>query len=69
MRTLIYKRTHLGDPDLFGTFGINDCMGEVRARQFDAVIGVGGIGDWLSRSSSRPLQHHSFPAILSSAWS
>lgn len=44
MRVLIYKRTHNGDPDRFGRFGINDCMGSVRARQFDAVIGVGGIG-------------------------
>lgn len=44
MRTLIYKRTHPGDPDATGWFGINDCMGPVRAREFDAVIGVGGIG-------------------------
>ena len=44
MRVLIYKRTHNGDPDRFGRFGINDCMGRVRARQFDAVVGVGGIG-------------------------
>jgi hypothetical protein len=43
-RVLIYKRTHHGDPDHFGQFGINDCMGQVRARNFDAVIGVGGIG-------------------------
>ena len=41
---LIYKRTHNGDPDRFGHFGINDCMGQLRARRFDAVIGVGGIG-------------------------
>jgi hypothetical protein len=45
MRTLIYKRTHIGDPDpKTGVFGIHDCMGSVRARQFGAVIGVGGIG-------------------------
>lgn len=44
MRVLIYKRTHHGDPDVYGQFGINDCMGRVRAREFDAVIGVGGIG-------------------------
>lgn len=44
MRVLIYKRTHNGDPDRFGRFGINDCMGRVRSRRFDAVIGVGGIG-------------------------
>lgn len=45
MRTLIYKRTHIGDPDPeTGVFGNNDCMGSVRERQFDAVIGIGGIG-------------------------
>lgn len=45
MRTLIYKRTHSGDPDPeTGVFGNNDCMGQVRGRSFDAVIGVGGIG-------------------------
>lgn len=43
-RTLIYKRTHPGDPDALGRFGIEDCMGRVRAWNFDAVIGVGGIG-------------------------
>lgn len=37
-------RTHNGDPDRFGRFGMNDCMGRVRARQFDAVVGVSGIG-------------------------
>lgn len=44
MRTLIYKRTHTGDPDRNGWFGIYDCMGHVRTWEFDAVIGVGGIG-------------------------
>lgn len=44
MRTLIYKRTHPGDPDAAGRFGIHDCMGKVRLWDFDAVIGVGGIG-------------------------
>ncbi len=43
MRTLIYKRTHPGDPDLDGRFGIDDCMGRVRSWKFDAVIGVGGM--------------------------
>lgn len=43
-RTLIYKRTHPGDPDEFGRFGIEDCMGQVRAWDFESVIGVGGIG-------------------------
>ncbi|MGE8334033.1 hypothetical protein [Pseudomonas laurylsulfatiphila] len=44
MRILTYKRTHTGDPDCSGQFGINDCMGRVRNWSFDAVIGVGGIG-------------------------
>ncbi len=45
MRTLVYKRTHNGDPDERGTFGVNDCMGSVRGWEFEAVIGVGGTGD------------------------
>ena len=44
MRTLIYKRTHDGDPDAKGQFGIQDCMGRVRNCAFEAVIGIGGIG-------------------------
>src|SRR5580765_289708 len=44
MRILIYKRTHIGDPDEKGRFGIYDCMGSVRDHRYDAVIGVGGIG-------------------------
>lgn len=45
MPTLIYKRTHSGDPDpCTGTFGNHDCMGGVRGWPFDAVIGVGGMG-------------------------
>ncbi len=45
MRTLIYKRTHTGDPDPHtGVFGNRDCMKTVRGRRFDAVIGIGGIG-------------------------
>ncbi len=44
MRVLIYKRTHQGDPDAGGCFGANDCMGSFRGRQFEAVIGIGGIG-------------------------
>ena len=40
MQTLIYKRTHKGDPDKQGRFGIHDCMGRVRSRDFDAVIGM-----------------------------
>jgi hypothetical protein len=45
MRTLIYKRTHSGDPDPeTGVFGNHDCMGKVRDWPFDAVIGIGGVG-------------------------
>ena len=44
MRVLVYKRTHNGDPDTSGCFGVYDCMGAVRDWEFDAVIGVGGIG-------------------------
>ena len=44
MRILTYKRTHVGDPDSLGRFGINDCMGRIRAFHYEAVIGVGGVG-------------------------
>jgi hypothetical protein len=44
IRILTYKRTHTGDPDEQGRFGINDCMGKVRDSDYDAVIGVGGVG-------------------------
>ena len=44
MRILTYKRTHVGDPDEHGRFGIYGCMGRVRNYGFDAVIGIGGIG-------------------------
>ena len=44
MRVLIYKRTHTGDPDANGVFGVHDCMGRVRALKYDVVIGVGGVG-------------------------
>lgn len=43
LRTLVYKRTHHGDPDKSGQFGIYDCMGRVRTWNFEAVIGVGGL--------------------------
>ena len=45
MAILVYKRTHSGDPDHAGCFGVHDCMGSIRDRNFDAVIGVGGIGE------------------------
>jgi hypothetical protein len=44
MPTLIYKRTHNGDPDVLGRFGIRDCMGSVRSWPFDSIVGVGGQG-------------------------
>lgn len=44
MRILTYKRTHVGDPDLNGRFGVNTCMGKIRDYAYDAVIGVGGTG-------------------------
>jgi hypothetical protein len=44
MRSLIYKRTHPGDPDAEGRFGIHGCTGQVRAWRFEAVIGIGGTG-------------------------
>lgn len=46
MDTLIYKRTHTGDPNKSGVFGVHDCMGRVRHWNFDAVIGVGGKNPW-----------------------
>lgn len=44
---LIYKRTHRGDPSPEGIFGINDCMGSVRDRDYDAVVGIGGVQPWV----------------------
>lgn len=43
MRTYLYKRTHVGDPDEKGRFGVYDCMGSKRSLDFDSVIGIGGI--------------------------
>lgn len=45
-KVLIYKRTHRGDPGPDGVFGIHDCMGSVRDREYDAVIGIGGVRPW-----------------------
>jgi hypothetical protein len=51
MRTLIYKRTHNGDPDPeTGEFGNHNCMGQVRGWDFNAVIGIGGIGQEAKRN-------------------
>ncbi len=44
-RVLIYKRTHKGDPDQRGQFGINCCMGSFRSRDYYAVIGIGGTSE------------------------
>lgn len=51
MNILVYKRTHIGDPNIQGYFGIHNCMGKVRMYDFDAIIGVGGIG-------REPIQHN-----------
>lgn len=43
MPTLVYKQTHLGDPqESDGIFGSGICMGQIRGYNFDAVIGIGG---------------------------
>lgn len=47
MKILIYKRTHKGDPDEKGIFGIHDCMGRIRNWEYDAVIGIGGKTAWI----------------------
>src|SRR5438552_18298158 len=46
MNTLIYKRTHRGDPNESGVFGVWNCMGQIRGWEFDTVIGIGGKGPW-----------------------
>jgi len=43
-RVLVYKRTHPHDPGIEGVFGNQDCMGQVRAFNYDVVVGIGGIG-------------------------
>ena len=50
LRTFVYKRTHEGDPDVNGCFGCCDCMGKKRNLDFQAVIGVGGIGREATKS-------------------
>ncbi len=45
MRTLVYKQTHSDDPDDSGQWGVYDCMRSVRAWDYEAVIGVGGLGE------------------------
>ena len=50
LRTLVYKRTHNGDPcPETGIFGNHDCMRGVRGWKYDAIIGVGGIGPMAER--------------------
>jgi len=45
MRTLIYKRTHPGDPDREGRFGIHGCMGRVRTWRFGGIPFAEGLVD------------------------
>jgi hypothetical protein len=45
VKILIYKRTHVGDPNGKRHFGNEGCLGRIRGFAFDAVIGVGGISD------------------------
>jgi hypothetical protein len=52
MATLVYKMTHIGDPDAdLGFWGVEDCMGQVRGYGFDAVIGIGGRSWWTNQTS------------------
>jgi hypothetical protein len=44
MRIFVYVMTHLGDPDQHGCWGCHNCMGEKRSWDYEAVIGVGGVG-------------------------
>jgi len=53
MKVLIYERTHKGDPDERGIFGVQDCMGSIRNWNYDAVIGIGGKRPWKEDSDIR----------------
>lgn len=55
MKILTYKRTHTGDPDNSGHFGISDCMGVVRSYEYDAVLGLAesGLGKVLKASHEK----------------
>jgi hypothetical protein len=44
MKILVYVMTHLGDPNDRGVWGCFNCMGNKRSWNYDAVIGVGGVG-------------------------
>ena len=46
MRILVYKRDHTGDSNEEGKFGCNDCMGRIRAYNYDAAIGIGVSNPW-----------------------
>src|SRR5438105_13078156 len=51
MDTLVYKMTHKGDPDPeFGFWGVEDCMGQIRGYDFDAVIAIGGRSWWADQT-------------------
>ena len=59
---MIYKRTHNGDPDSTGVFGINDCMGRIRDRNYDAVNGTGGNKPWRGYED---IGSHTLPSEIS----
>lgn len=44
MRIFVYVMTHPGDPNEQGCWGCADCMGQKRGWDYEAVIGVGGVG-------------------------
>jgi hypothetical protein len=43
MKIFVYVMTHLGDPDEHGCWGCENCMGQKRSWDYQAVIGVGGV--------------------------
>jgi hypothetical protein len=44
MRIFVYLMTHSDDPSEDGQWGCCDCMGQKRGWNYDAVIGIGGLG-------------------------
>ncbi len=43
-KIFVYVMTHLGDPNKHGCWGCCNCMGKKRSYNYEAVIGVGGVG-------------------------
>jgi hypothetical protein len=39
-KAMLYRQTHDNDPDEIGLFGIEDCMGQFRNGEFDAVVAL-----------------------------